>query len=570
MIVRCPECSTGFNLPDNKVTEKPVKLRCSKCSHVFHFRLGESGEADIFLTDSDREQNLETKAAASAEEADAESPEPAVPGFTEASGVSDAEGDDDGEASPNKTQFGMPAAALPKPGGSSLASKLSQKLSKSASSDYNPFPHANLDLQPNDATSLGIRVAPDTPAEDEDLGWAEEATRVMDVDAEEDDPFAGAFEGEGEDAQQEALIPEEDPFAGAFADEAASEADAPAAAEAASEDQAEDTVLDQKIAFASPQASPGPQVQTEPDGAASAAAQAAVLGAEAGASPFHASSQTYRPEDMVDPSFGQGGPTFDPERGIVTAPAAQAPRPAPAPARAPAPAAASTPQAAAPKPAAESKKARPAPAWEPEDFDEPIAPHTIGGGGPQKAANFVLILLVVMIGFFGVVAALSGGFLDFKRFPHMLEVAFQGAEFTPRAEWKPSVTPQVVAAPENPIRVEGVFAQPVERAKKNTVVLVRGTAKNTTGDNFAKVELRAILYDNQERIIAQTTALLGARVQQSALAEAESASALLPTESAQLPGHASQPFSLVFDELAPEVLERADISYRVEVASTTP
>src|SRR5690554_7046976 len=57
MIVRCPECSTGFKLPASKITEKPVKLRCSKCSHVFHFRLGDSGEADVFLTDDDRAQN---------------------------------------------------------------------------------------------------------------------------------------------------------------------------------------------------------------------------------------------------------------------------------------------------------------------------------------------------------------------------------------------------------------------------------------------------------------------------------------------------------------------------------
>ncbi len=35
MIVKCEQCQTRFKIPDDKVTEKGVKVRCTKCSHTF-------------------------------------------------------------------------------------------------------------------------------------------------------------------------------------------------------------------------------------------------------------------------------------------------------------------------------------------------------------------------------------------------------------------------------------------------------------------------------------------------------------------------------------------------------
>jgi predicted Zn finger-like uncharacterized protein len=35
MIVKCPQCSTGYNIPDEAITSKPRKMRCSRCTHVF-------------------------------------------------------------------------------------------------------------------------------------------------------------------------------------------------------------------------------------------------------------------------------------------------------------------------------------------------------------------------------------------------------------------------------------------------------------------------------------------------------------------------------------------------------
>ena len=39
MIVTCASCLTKFRLDDSKISEKGVKVRCSKCHHVFHVTL---------------------------------------------------------------------------------------------------------------------------------------------------------------------------------------------------------------------------------------------------------------------------------------------------------------------------------------------------------------------------------------------------------------------------------------------------------------------------------------------------------------------------------------------------
>lgn len=35
MIVKCEQCQTRFKIPDEKVTDKGVKVRCNKCGHTF-------------------------------------------------------------------------------------------------------------------------------------------------------------------------------------------------------------------------------------------------------------------------------------------------------------------------------------------------------------------------------------------------------------------------------------------------------------------------------------------------------------------------------------------------------
>ncbi len=52
MIVRCPECQTGFNLSPEKVPAKGAKLRCSKCEHLFRVRITD-GRPEIFYKKTD-------------------------------------------------------------------------------------------------------------------------------------------------------------------------------------------------------------------------------------------------------------------------------------------------------------------------------------------------------------------------------------------------------------------------------------------------------------------------------------------------------------------------------------
>jgi predicted Zn finger-like uncharacterized protein len=47
MIIQCEKCQTRFRLDDSRVTEKGVKVRCTKCKHVFTVRREESGEETL-------------------------------------------------------------------------------------------------------------------------------------------------------------------------------------------------------------------------------------------------------------------------------------------------------------------------------------------------------------------------------------------------------------------------------------------------------------------------------------------------------------------------------------------
>jgi predicted Zn finger-like uncharacterized protein len=35
MIIKCPQCSTGYSIPENMIGERPRKMRCSRCKNVF-------------------------------------------------------------------------------------------------------------------------------------------------------------------------------------------------------------------------------------------------------------------------------------------------------------------------------------------------------------------------------------------------------------------------------------------------------------------------------------------------------------------------------------------------------
>ena len=35
MIIKCPNCETGYNIPDEVVGDKPRRMRCTKCKTMF-------------------------------------------------------------------------------------------------------------------------------------------------------------------------------------------------------------------------------------------------------------------------------------------------------------------------------------------------------------------------------------------------------------------------------------------------------------------------------------------------------------------------------------------------------
>lgn len=65
MIIRCPECSTGFQLPDERINADGVKLRCSRCSHVFRVRADDEGDPEIYYQDGDNEEETSKESGSS-------------------------------------------------------------------------------------------------------------------------------------------------------------------------------------------------------------------------------------------------------------------------------------------------------------------------------------------------------------------------------------------------------------------------------------------------------------------------------------------------------------------------
>lgn len=50
MVIECPECAAQFKFPDERLSARPVRVRCSKCKHTFQVARGEDGQTQR-LTD---------------------------------------------------------------------------------------------------------------------------------------------------------------------------------------------------------------------------------------------------------------------------------------------------------------------------------------------------------------------------------------------------------------------------------------------------------------------------------------------------------------------------------------
>ncbi len=616
MIIQCPNCSTGFNLPDKHITSKGAKLRCSRCSHVFRVRRDDpEQDIEFFYKPEDEKANAELAASeqgdASPEQPDdggglgaeeslaielgadfeallssASTPEERSPNSEDEPTTSRAavssEPATSSEPAPDnnvstRTQIGLPGVsqdvASPDLSGYGFGSSTSSQESE------DPFPLAGGSLKnlkskikiqvpkPGAPTpSLGGGLSGSSVTEEPPAEQAESPTAGIDLFGDElappeldgDDPFAGAF-------QEESLDPK------SFAEDSTASAVADA--------QPQEAPILQPGQPSAPVSFDAPHPQSAaalPEPVAPAAAhdfgEPTMLQANSGGAFVDAG-------DLVDPSFGSQGASFDPQQGVVAQPAVAPQQPVapqvttpqrpstPQPARSVAQVTAAPQPARSPSPAADFEDSWPTQA-------DAIAAHRIGGGGAQKVANVFLIMLIVLVGFLGLVAALNKGMLDFKQFGSMIEVAFSDGTYTPREEWIPKAKPQPKAAMEAPLRTESVWAEivPFGKKKKQQVLVVRGLLRNFDQQDYLDVELRGIVLDGKERIKAEKVVTLGALISNARIQESSALDdfgAMLPESAPPLKVASSEPFTIFFDDIPQDVLDGEPVFFRVDVAKKT-
>ena len=114
MIIRCPDCTTGFKLPDERVSEDPIKVRCSKCSHVFQVGLV-SGDPVLYddegnrLPDEDQQAEVESdEGAQETQHEEQESPNAATGETQIGTAVAQTSGEEKEETT-SDTHLGTPA-----------------------------------------------------------------------------------------------------------------------------------------------------------------------------------------------------------------------------------------------------------------------------------------------------------------------------------------------------------------------------------------------------------------------------------------------------------------------------
>lgn len=506
MIVRCPECDTAFNLPDSKVTTKGSKVRCSRCSHTFRVRLSDEGTAEAFYKN---EGVADPPTQELGEHLFEESvAEELEDAFEQSVKKSDVGQGPGVEVDQDEEEVDEEAARRTQMGipVQSREETPNPFQSKSAQSDFIPFPLAGKAQKAEE---------PEEPAEE-----------GIDL-----------FEGEEPlPPESEATEDRQDPFAGAFEENAAPQEEALQA-----------------------QSGPGPAGPRKFQPPPSAAPAAQTTPREEKPDPFAGTGGEFGdPEDLVDPDFGKDTPQFDPNTGQVD-------KPAPAPAAAPTP---NRPAAAQPRPQPAPEPVPQATRTEVEDWD--VAPHKIGGGGFQKFSNFLLLLLIVLIAFVGVVAGMAGGFVDFTKPQHMLDVAFKGTEFEPRDDWKSPPPPPPAPVPEEPVEVEDVFATVISLDKrgKEQVLVVRGTARNATSEEIPKASIRVMILDANEKILREQTMDAGRTVPLEDLKALESTADVggLPFESAKaIPAGGNVEFMAIFSDIPEAVSREERVTYRLEV-----
>jgi len=499
MVVECPECTTTFQLPLERLSARGSKVRCSKCGHTFRVRLTADGDAEVFYKNEGVADPPTQDLSDLFEESLPENLDDVFPGMNA--------GSDDDEV--RRTMIGLPMAERKQP------------KSKSAAPDYNPFPFA--------AAKSSL------PALDEpsiDLFDGADPSFVEEVP----DPFKGAFQPAASSDSQPQIASRErhgTPVGGPATPDPKASFDIESTAYKPS------PVVTPKFATALPDV-PLPASQHA-----------------------QANDMFGSVEDMIDPSFGQDTPTFDPNLGKVveSAPAPQpASRPAPAPRVAPGPppaAVSQPPSAGAPRPRALT------------DVDD-IAPHRIGGGGFQKFVNFLFLLVIAVAGLLGFIAFKTDGLLDFKHIDHMLAVAFEGKTYEPRAEWIPEPVAEVAAASSEPMIAQNIFARVIRLGRKDAVLVVSAEVVNQTQDEITGAKARILLLDENHKVLRESTVATGRTIPVEEISRAKSIEQirdLSPDTAKAIASGDVQPIQAIFFDVPQRVIDDLDVGVRVELIS---
>lgn len=515
MVVECPECGTSFQLPTDRLSTKGSKLRCSKCGHTFRVRLDAQGEVEIFY----KEKNETAADPPTQELSDLfDDPDGFDAMFSKAGQVR-VHPDESDDVDPRSTVVGRPTSGRTASADSDSANRtafgppasVEEPRSKSASQSYNPFPFAGA------VKTTGLQ-----------------------------EPSINLFDDEDDVPAESAFSPTADPFGDAFS--ATPSQEAPPALQASTPKiSAPPSAVLKPSQPSMPIESTGykPFGVALPDAPEPQQAQGADLFGSV--------------EDMVDPSFGEETPSFDPNLGrVVAPPAAAAPprtmgpptgqRPAMAP-----------PSAAPPKPQA-------APVVGGLEIDS-IAPHRIGGGGFQKFVNFLFLLFIAVASLLGFIAFKMDGLLDFKNVDQMLSVAFEGKTYEPRKEWVSAPLP-AEPVPVEPIITENVFARVYSIGRRDSLLVVSGTLRNQTASEVAATRARVILLDASQKVVAESTVSSGRVIPSSEFAGAKSLEevrGLSPDNAKAIAANASQPIQAIFFDLPQHVLDNPDLALRVEI-----
>ncbi len=308
---------------------------------------------------------------------------------------------------------------------------------------------------------------------------------------------------------------------------------------------------------------------------------------ETSSSPLSGSGDHFGdPEDHVDPSFGEGGPVFDPEKGKVMPEAEDGggPEKGNAPKRkrgsGPPPGAVGAPptqrsaavaaKKAAPSSEPSNPQPKPAPAPAPDVWDEDdLEPHKIGGSMGQKVLAMLLLLCLVGAGFIGIVASKNDGFIDFRAFGDMVSVAFSDGEYEPRPEWTTTLPEVTVVENTPPVAVEGVYGEVIELDEGEQILVVQGIVRNYEDSRLQNVDLRAMITTLEGRSLREIVApvmgdapSIGAFRELSSIEEIEE---LMGGGYATIEAGDAVSFVMVFEDVPQRVIDGDQFSYRVEL-----